>query len=133
MKRIVCISAIVLLLTGGVAFADPPSTTLQWDPPTHRVDNDDCTQQGTALTQAEIDSLEYTISYRAVGTTSWVNRESSVPSYTITNLGYNTTYEAVVGAHFPGKLVLCPTGIVRWTTPEAPPPGSCRNLTVVGQ
>jgi hypothetical protein len=132
MKKITILT-IVLLLTGGVAFADPPSATLQWDPPTHRIANDDCSQQGPALSSAEIDLLEYTVSYRAVGTTTWVNIETDVTTIVIPGLGYNTTYEASVGSHFPGKSVFCATGLVQWTTPEAPPPGSCRNLTVVSQ
>lgn len=120
------IALAVMILVGGVAYA-ADTITVQWDPPTHRAGpENDCSVQGTALTQTEIDSLEYTLSYREVGATDWTNVDTTTPSVQLTLPGYEVDYEFAVGARFPGGTILCATDAIIYTTgPDTSPPGQC--------
>ena len=98
------------------------------DPPTHRMANDDCGQQGTPLTAEDLAALTYTFSYRQVGAgAAWVNIESSTPSVALTLAGYGVLYEVVVGASFPGGPILCVTDppLEYRTDPDTSAPGPC--------
>jgi hypothetical protein len=130
MRKLLIVLAATLLV-GGVAYA-ADTITVQWDPPTHRAGpGDDCNTQGTALTQAEIDSLEYTLSYRQIGEPGWTNVDTTTPSVQLTLPGYEVDYEFAVGARFPGGTILCATDPITYTTdPDTSPPGNCENLSI---
>ena len=126
MKKI-AIFTIVLLLTGGLGLSYAEETiTLAWDAPTHRIANDDCDQQGTALTPEEIASLTYTLSYRVSGSSDpWTNVASTIPTTSV-------EYVLAVGASLPEGEVACSSDpILHKTGPNPNPPGSCSNLRKV--
>jgi hypothetical protein len=129
--RKLLISLSVFLLTGGVAYAQE-SVTLAWDAPTHRIQNGDCNQIGTPLTQAEVASLEYTLSFRPNGSTNpWTNVDVTEPTATVLLQGYSIEYIFSVGARLPGGEIVCVSDPVFHTTgPDTNPPGSCTNLRV---
>ena len=132
MKKIFIVLA-TLLITGGLAYAQE-TILVEWDPPTHRVQNNDFEQQGTPLTQEQINSLEYTLSYRPAGTATWTNVETTVPSANVTLSGYSITYEFSVGAKFPGGTILCATPLVTYQTgPDESPPGQCSDPRITKQ
>ena len=111
---------------GSAQAADTVAMTC--DPPTHRVANGDCGQQGTPLTAEDLAALTYTFSYRQVGVgAAWVNIESSTPSVALTLAGYGVLYEVVVGASFPGGPILCVTDppLEYRTDPDTSAPGPC--------
>ena len=110
--------------------ADDAKLEFTWTPPTDRVLTD-CDNPGTPMTQADLDRLEYTLSHREKLATPgpWINTESSDTTVTIENLKWGTTYEAYVGAHWPGEAVFCPTNIIEKATVSEPPPGGCTGLT----
>ena len=130
MKKMLVV-VLALVLTGGVVYADD-SALVAWDAPTHRTGPDnDCLTQGNALTQAEIDSLEYTLSYRVKGTTDWTSVDTVIPSATVDLPGYEVTYEMITGARFPGGSIVCVTNVVEHTTaPDTAPPGACTDPVV---
>ncbi len=105
-----------------------PSLDTTWDPPTHRISNSDCNQVGAVLTAAEIATLQYSVSYREKGATTWINLESPTNSLLIPGLKYSTTYQITVGAHFAGTTAFCATEITEFVTGVAPPPAACTNL-----
>jgi len=122
----------VLFLTGGIAYAQQ-SVLVKWDPPTHRIQGD-CNTLGTPLTQAEVDSLEYTLSYRAKGQTEWTNIDLTEPEHRLSLSGYSITYQFATGARFPGGEIVCPTNIVEFTTkPDVSPPGQCSDPVITGE
>ena len=126
MKKILLFTLFITLLIGGVAvYAGDIKVTVEVTPPAARIANDDCTQVGTPITQEDAARLEYTISYRKQGDSTWTNIESATPTTEITGLDYETTYEVVAGAHWPGHLVKCSTDITTFTTPAEPAPGQC--------
>ena len=133
MKKTLMLAIAVLMLGWTcVSYAGPPSASFEWDPPATRIANDDCAQRGDALTPEEIALLQYTLSYKVKGSADpWTNVETSAPTAVVSNLLYETTYEASVGAHFEGKLIVCSTDLIEWTTPDAPAPGACSNLRKV--
>ena len=111
------------------AQAQTVAVTLGWDAPTHRVSGTDCSISGVVLTAAELAIVEYTVSYRVKGTTAWTNREVGTNrTVTLAGLPYLTTYEASVGAHWPGESALCATALLEFKTGAGPAPGTCTNL-----
>lgn len=135
MKKI-AIFTIALLLTGGIglSFAEEIAT-FQWSAPTHRIANEDCDQQGTALTPEEIASLTYTLSYRVSGSSDpWMNVSSTTPTASVTLPGYSVEYVLAVGASLPGGEIMCSSDPVLHTTgPDTNPPGACTDLRKVAQ
>lgn len=115
---------IILSLLATTAWAGE-TVQLGWDPPTNRVLNNDCDQVGDPLTPAEVANLQYILSYRIKDSGAvWTNVETIEPTATL-DLSYSTTYEASVGAHWPGGEVLCATELVEFTTGVGPAPGPC--------
>lgn len=110
---------------------------LEWGPPTHRtgVDaegNPNCEEEGAALTPEDTANLLYTVSYRIKGANEWVNEDSITPTITL-SLPYGETFQATVGAHWPGGSVICATGILEFTTSFGPPAGPCSAFRKVGE
>ena len=132
MKKL-AVAFLVLVLTGGVAVVQADdSVTLAWTPPTHRVENLDCMQQGEVLTPAEALSLEHTLSYRVKGAELWENNieTGSAITWTLLLQGYAVTYELVVGSRFPAGEILCVSAMLEYTTaPNLNPPGACSAFT----
>lgn len=131
MKNLVLLIAFALIMLPASLMADD-TVTMQCDPPTHRVSNNDCGIVGALLTAEEVASLEYTFSYRQKDSgAEWTNIDTTSPSTIVTLTGYNTTYEVSVGARFPGESILCSTPLVEFTTsPNTNPPGPCSAFTI---
>lgn len=136
MVILLTLGAFVLIMGMPIpAHAQTASATLAWDAPTHLAggtpEAPECGANGAALTPEQIATLGYTFSYREKGTATWSNLGGDSTKnrvVTITGLSYNTTYEASVGAHWPGKDVVCATDILEFPTGDAPAPGACTGL-----
>jgi len=111
--------------------ADDAKVELEWTPPTNVIANDTCGEDGRVLTQDDYDRIEYTLSHREKQVTPgpWIPTETTDTIVTLDNLKWDTTYEAIVGAHWPGGAVFCPTGMLEFTTTTEPPPGTCTGFT----
>ena len=116
-----------LICVLSVRAADDATETAAWPPPTNKVENFNCATPGGALTPEDLNRIEYTFMYRVKGTTVWTPIEvpAGVTEATMTGLQYEQTYEMMVGAHWPGGTVHCPTSVVEFTTGTEPPPGQC--------
>lgn len=132
MKKLLALCIIGLVATFSSYTSAEDTVTMECDPPTHRSQDGDCLATSTPLTPEEIQTLEYTFSYRQKGSgLEWTNVESMAPSAVVTFPGYGVTYEVSVGAHFAGEAVLCATPLVEYTTKlNTNPPGACTNLLV---
>ena len=130
MKKILILTAILLLVGGiSLSYADD-LVQLACDPPTHRIANDDCNQMGSPITPAEAATLEYTLSYRVKDSGSeWTNVDEPAPTATVNLLGYEVTYELTMGARWPGGTIVCTSPLLEHTTaPDTAEPGPCTNL-----
>ena len=128
MKKALVLLSILFFIGAFSVQADDPSATLGWTPPTHKALGTDCDQNGDPLLAADIARLEYTLSYRVKGETEWINEETNTNQITLEDLAYATTYEASVGAHWPGQPVLCATDLMEFTTDDEPAPGKCSDF-----
>ena len=130
LKSMVVVIFLLVLSFGGYAFADE-TAVFAWTPPTHRIVGIDCDQQGSVITPEEITRLEYVFSYRIAGTTVWTNLDTNVPGVSVVLTGYGVSYEASVGARFPGGVILCATipPLVYTTGLDNSPAGPCSGLT----
>lgn len=102
--------------------------TLAWDPPTHRIVGTDCALEGTEITPEDVARLEYTVSYRVKDSgQAWTNVDVNVPTVQL-DLPYGTTFEAYVGARWPGGTILCASDVLTFVTGAEPPPGACSSF-----
>lgn len=108
--------------------ADNATVQLDWTPPTHKIANMDCNQNGSALTPDDLARIEYTLEYRVQGAGTWTAVEGPPPAV-IGALDHNTVYEFRVGAHWPGGTVLCYTDVLTHDTGDEPEPNQCTGLT----
>lgn len=103
--------------------------TVSWDPPTHKVLNMDCEQQGTEI--GPDDTLFYTVQWKVTGTQDpWTEAESPDAVYTVVDLPPETNFTIRVGAHLENRAVLCWSDEATFTTPEIQDPAPCTRPVV---
>lgn len=132
LKKVFKLTTILVLLyaMGVGAQAAGTSKTASWTPPTHTVSLTDCNTNMIALTPADLLRIVYVVSYRPKGTINWLTVQATTNSTTLSNLKYETTYEAMVGAKWENGVIQCVSEMLEFTTEKEPNPGRCGTFQV---